>query len=122
MRLKMLIGMSGKDFTLDVNEETDRFGDKEANRLIKAGYAEKAPPVERKKPETKKEWDDERASLLEENETLKAQAAAAAQREAELSARFEALTGFYSNVASALQTLAPESETTHKLADLEKRG
>lgn len=122
MRLKMLIGMSGKDFTLDVNEETERFGDKEANRLIKAGYAEKAPPVERKKPETKKEWDDERALLLEENEALKAQAAAAAQREAELSARFEALTGFYSNVASALQTLAPASETTDKPADLEKRG
>jgi len=39
MKLKMLIGMAGLDFSLAPNEETTRFDGKEAERLIEAGYA-----------------------------------------------------------------------------------
>ncbi len=49
MKIKMLVGMAGAEYTLSVGDETDRFEDAEAIRLIEAGYA--APldekPVER---------------------------------------------------------------------------
>jgi len=122
MRLKMLIGISGKDFNLVHGEETERFSVKEAKRLIAAGHAEKAPPIERKKPDTKQEWDAERAALLAENEQLKGSAAEAAAREADLSAKLEALAAFHGNIASALQGLSPVSEATDKPADRETRG
>ncbi|MGB3898346.1 MAG: hypothetical protein WA973_07300 [Mesorhizobium sp.] len=39
MKLKMLTSMAGAEFALSVNEETDRFSDTEAARLIDAGFA-----------------------------------------------------------------------------------
>lgn len=39
MKLKMLTSMAGADFALSPGDETERFGDREAGRLIEAGYA-----------------------------------------------------------------------------------
>lgn len=39
MKLKMLVGMAGADFSLSPNDETERFSGDEAKRLIEAGYA-----------------------------------------------------------------------------------
>ena len=39
MKIKMTVSMAGSDFTLGVNEETERFDADEAHRLIAAGYA-----------------------------------------------------------------------------------
>lgn len=44
MKLKMLIGLAGLDFSLAPDEETERFSGDEANRLILAGYAVEAWP------------------------------------------------------------------------------
>ena len=46
MKIKMLTSMAGANFALSVNEETERFSDAEATRLIAAGYA--APVTEQK--------------------------------------------------------------------------
>jgi hypothetical protein len=91
MKIKMLTGLSGRDFSLMPNDLTDRFNDKESKRLIKEGYAEKAPPEVLKKPETKQEWDDERAKLIAENERLNAALEQSAEREAALSLKAESL-------------------------------
>lgn len=48
MKIKMLVSMAGIDFVVNVGEETDRFGNDEAIRLIEAGYAE---PVGNEEPE-----------------------------------------------------------------------
>ena len=48
MKIKMLIGLAGQDFSLAPNEETSRFSDKEARRLIEAGYAVPVEPVREK--------------------------------------------------------------------------
>jgi len=54
MKLKMLVSMAGVKFSLSPGDETERFGEKEAERLIAAGYAVPVaePKVERavKKP------------------------------------------------------------------------
>lgn len=42
MKIKMLVSIAGIDFALNVGEETERFGNDEAIRLIEAGYAEPA--------------------------------------------------------------------------------
>lgn len=39
MKLKMIVGMAGTDFSLSPGEETERFGADEAKSLIKAGFA-----------------------------------------------------------------------------------
>jgi hypothetical protein len=39
MKIKMLAGFSGADFSVSPNEETDRFSENEAKRMIEAGYA-----------------------------------------------------------------------------------
>ena len=44
MKIKMLVSLAGADFALSPQEETDRFGDAEAARLVEAGYA--VPVVE----------------------------------------------------------------------------
>lgn len=49
MKLKILIGLSGADFSLAPGEETERFSGEEAQRLIDA---EIAMPVARAKRET----------------------------------------------------------------------
>lgn len=47
-RIKMLVGISGVDFSLSPGEETTRFTQKEAIRLIESGQAAPvAAPVER---------------------------------------------------------------------------
>lgn len=48
MKIRMMVSMAGVDFALAVGEETERFPDGEACRLIDAGYA---APVESKKIE-----------------------------------------------------------------------
>lgn len=45
MKLRMLIGLAGVDFSLSPREETDRFDGREAERLIGAGYAEAVKPA-----------------------------------------------------------------------------
>jgi hypothetical protein len=42
MKIKMLTGMAGPDFSLSPGEETERFGDEEAQRIVDAGFAELA--------------------------------------------------------------------------------
>jgi hypothetical protein len=44
MKIKMTVSMAGDDFTVDAGEETERFSDAEAQRMIVAGYA--VPVVE----------------------------------------------------------------------------
>ncbi|PTD19907.1 hypothetical protein CV103_12010 [Sphingomonas fennica] len=39
MKIKMLTSISGQDFALSPDDETDRFTTSEATRLIDAGYA-----------------------------------------------------------------------------------
>lgn len=48
MKIKMLVSISGADFSLSPDEETDRFAQEEAERMIAAGYA---VPVAEKKVE-----------------------------------------------------------------------
>lgn len=50
MKIKMTTSMAGPDFSLNVGEETERFGPAEATRLINAGFAVAvAAPIERAK-------------------------------------------------------------------------
>jgi len=121
MKLKMLESMAGRDFSLSVGEVTDRFSDKEAARFIKAGLAEKAPVEPVKKPDTKKEWDNEREALLEENARLISENEAAKTREAELVVQIEALSAFKTAVVAALGE-NPVQETTDAVALPEMRG
>lgn len=39
MKIKLLTGFAGADFSLSPGDETDRFSDGEAVRMIEAGYA-----------------------------------------------------------------------------------
>lgn len=39
MKIKMLIGMAGIDFSITPGEETERFSDAEAQRMIDQGVA-----------------------------------------------------------------------------------
>ncbi|MFG1432343.1 hypothetical protein V5F44_11150 [Xanthobacter sp. V2C-8] len=39
MKIKMLVSIAGPDFALSSGDETERFGDAEAARLVAAGYA-----------------------------------------------------------------------------------
>lgn len=39
MKLRMLLSLAGSDFALSRGDETERFGDVEATRLIEAAYA-----------------------------------------------------------------------------------
>lgn len=52
MKIKMLVSMAGADFALGVHDETDRFSQAEAVRLIEAGYA--VPLAERRAEQTVK--------------------------------------------------------------------
>lgn len=122
MKIKMLESMAGRDFSLSVGDTTDRFSKKEAQRFIDAGIAELAPPDPVKKPETKKEWDDEREALLAENERLVAEATAAKEREDALTAEVASLSAFKASVSTALATVLPAGETTEAVNDTEKRG
>lgn len=45
MKIRILTSMAGADYALNVGEETERFSDKEATRMIEAGYA--VPVAER---------------------------------------------------------------------------
>ncbi|AWC25459.1 hypothetical protein CO731_04956 [Aminobacter sp. MSH1] len=122
MKLKMLESMAGRDFSLSVGEVTDRFSDKEAARFIKVGLAERAPVEPVKKPDTKKEWDDERAKLLEENARLISENEAAKSREAELAGQIEALAAFKATVVTALGENPGVQETTDAVTLPETRG
>lgn len=46
MKIRMLASMAGADFALSPGDETDRFGDDEALRIIAAGYATPVADVE----------------------------------------------------------------------------
>lgn len=48
MKIRMLTSFAGADFTVSANEETERFSDAEAVRMIEAGYA---VPVDEQKGE-----------------------------------------------------------------------
>lgn len=49
MKIKMLAGFSGFDFSVSPNEITDRFSVAEATRMIEAGYAERVIDERREK-------------------------------------------------------------------------
>jgi hypothetical protein len=49
MKIQMLVSMAGADFALSVGEETERFADAEAVRMVEAGYA---IPVSERQVET----------------------------------------------------------------------
>lgn len=122
MKLKMLESMAGRDFALSVGDITDRFADKEAARLVKAGIAEKAPVEPVKKPNTKQEWDDERDKLLEENARLISESEDAKAREADLLQQIESLSAFKTSVVAALGEKPAEPETAQQVAMPETRG
>lgn len=58
MKIKMLAGFSGVDFSLSPGDETEAFSAKEAARMIEAGFAVPAAeqPIEKaeKKPSREK--------------------------------------------------------------------
>lgn len=121
-RIRMLQGLAGRDFALSVGEITDRFSEKEAKNLVAAEIGEIVPPEPVKKPETKKEWDDEREKILEENARLLGENEAAKAREAELIAQIESLSAFKASVVAALGTETATGETAVAVAAPEKRG
>ncbi|BEV45988.1 hypothetical protein [Afipia carboxidovorans] len=49
MKIRMLVSMAGANFALSVGEETERFSDAEAVRMIEAGYA---VPISERRAET----------------------------------------------------------------------
>lgn len=49
MKIKMTQSVAGTDFALSPGDETDRFGDKEAARMIEAGFAVPVSEVKREK-------------------------------------------------------------------------
>lgn len=57
MKIRMLVSLAGPEYALDAGQETDRFDDAEARRLIEAGYAVPVPEkrVERAVPRAIKE-------------------------------------------------------------------
>ncbi len=120
MRVKMLQSIAGRDFALSVGEVTDRFPVKEAKSLIREGIAELAPPEPVKKPETKQEWDDERAKLLEENARLKEENEAAMARNEALDQQVAAFNTFKATMMTALAD--GHQETAVAPVAPEKRG
>lgn len=62
MRIRMLTDVSGVGFTLSVGEETERFTDREAIRLIESGQAE--PVAERKIENTDRPAQREKRATL----------------------------------------------------------
>lgn len=122
MKLKMLASFAGLDFALSSGEETDRFTEAEAKRLISAGYAEKAPPLVVKKPATKNEWDAERERLLAENASMQVDLEASRDREAATAIEMENLRGLQANVAWALGWTGAKPETTDAVLPTETRG
>lgn len=122
MNLKMLVSFAGPGFALSAGDVTDRFPEKEAKRLIDAGYAERAPVVEPKKPATKAEWDAERTKLLSENAALKRQVEEAKDREAALVEELASLVSLKANVSAALGLAATPVETTTQPSAPETRG
>ncbi|AKR57128.1 hypothetical protein XM25_15270 [Devosia sp. H5989] len=117
MKLTMLTGMAGNDFSLAPGEVTDRFSKDEAKRLVDLGHAEKAPPP--KKPETKKEWEGEREELLAEVVRLQAELESGKVREAALQEQIAPLLKLQDAISPFLPVSA--TETTNSLGVDEKR-
>lgn len=125
MKLKMLVSFAGPGFALSVGDETDRFPDKEAKRLIAEGYAERAPIVEPRKPATKAEWDDERRKLLDENAGLKKKLSDAQERESALQEELAGLVALKATVVAALAVAGSpdvQVETATQSSAPETRG
>lgn len=122
IRLRMLVSYAGSDFALSPGEETERFSDKEAKRLIAAEHAVKVEPPAPKRPETKDEWDEEREKLLAENALLKGEAEQAADREAAMAQRLGHLDAFQKAVTEAALLVPPQPETMVAPPAPEKRG
>ncbi|MDH6265531.1 hypothetical protein M2360_000921 [Rhizobium sp. SG_E_25_P2] len=120
MKIKMLESMAGVGFALAIGEETDRFGDEEAKRIIKAGFAEKAAPPVVKKPATKAEWDAERETLLADRASEQEELAMLKEQQAALQARLDQLEGFHASVIASLPATAGV-ETTEAAAAPEIR-
>lgn len=122
MRIRMLQSIAGQGFALSAGDITDRFPEKEAKRLVGAGMAEIAPPEPIKKPETKREWDDEREKLLGENAALLVENDALKAREGELQQQINDLSSFKASVANALGGNVADQEVAVKPSAPEKRG
>jgi F-type H+-transporting ATPase subunit b len=118
----MLQSIAGQGFALSAGDITDRFQEKEAKRLVSAGMAEVAPPEPVKKAETKKEWDDERDKLIEENAALLVENDALKAREDELQQQVDDLSSFKASVAAALGGNVADHETAVAAPAPEKRG
>ena len=119
-RLRMLVGYSGNNFSLAPGDETERFSDKEAKRLIAAEHAVKVAPPKPPKPETKQEWEDEREALMAENTQLKTDLDAATTKLAELTEQSDAVNKAALAFGQALG-LEPR-ETAVAAPPAEKRG
>lgn len=118
MKLEMLVSLAGADFSLAPGDETERFKGAEAERLIEAGYAKKAPAKEPRKPATKAEWDDERVRMLAELADLRGELDAGRQREILLSQQLAELLA-----AMGDSTPAPDvAETAVQPPPPETRG
>ncbi len=111
MEVKMLESMAGVGFSLSPGDITDRFSDKECKRFIERGLAEKAPPKVVKKPETKKEWDAERAALLGEVEALRAEVESLKANEVELQQQVAAFQALKANLAASIGVDLADRET-----------
>lgn len=90
MKIRMLIGMAGRGFSVAPREVTDRFEADEAGRLIAAGYAEEAlDEIPEKSPE---EWTAEVAALTEKLAAAGTDLDASAAREKALAAQLATAT------------------------------
>lgn len=54
MKIKMTTGIAGIDFSLAPGDETDRFSDDEAARLVEAGFAVAVTPAPKAERAVKK--------------------------------------------------------------------
>lgn len=121
MEIKMLESMAGVGFSLSAGDITDRFSDKECGRFIRLGIAEKAPPKMVKKPETKKEWDEEREKLLVELSDLRTEVETLKAREADLLQQADAFRALKATLALSIGVSLSDQETAVKSAAPETR-
>ncbi len=105
MHIKMISSLAGADYSIAPGEVTDRFGKKEARRLIAAGLAEEyTPPLPPIDP------DKAVANALADYEAQHSAAIDALKADAE-KAKADALAAAEAEMASRLQQIEAEHKT-----------
>lgn len=116
MKITMLIGLSGGDFSLSPGDTTDKFDLDTAMRLIDSGAA---------KPASKKEYESKLAEYnkaLDQKRAEEAKAKAALEKEA-IELELNALYGEVVDKEAALAGVVLEDEQRKKLIEgLKNRG